>query len=132
MTLLLADDLPMRILAERSWLKSTGQSWKLLIGVLMLLPSPFPIFVRMETWDGWMSKWDFSLSWGVMILLVLAMGICGLLLIVAGIRCPACQGRPVWHIFRTADHKETTYEVVGFTECPICGDDPNSTSTSAP
>lgn len=97
-----------------SWVRSTGQMWKLgvvgggvLSGILLLAE---------------LATGGELIGGGEAMLIASAFG--GLLAGLGGlwlIRCPACKSRVAWHVVRTADASVWLVKLVALQRCPRCG-----------
>jgi hypothetical protein len=98
-----------------SWLKRTGQTWKVVVfGVLVLVGLVlFALFIaavngkiegRGAFTFGFMGASFGALSW-----------------LATAVRCSRCGARPAWHLMRTAPQGSWFSQFLALDRCPSCG-----------
>jgi hypothetical protein len=89
-----------------SWLRRTGQRWKLVVFWLGML-GPWVL--------GRLGVSRFEDDWFVLALAVFVW-------FLFAVRCPRCGGRPVWALANGVDHRQFDRALLGARECPLCHD----------
>jgi hypothetical protein len=97
-----------------SWLKRTGQTWKVLVfGVLVVAGlALFALFIaavngKIEG-EGAFAFSFTGVAFGALVWLA------------TGVRCPRCGARPAWHLMRTAPHARWFLQLLALDRCPSC------------
>lgn len=111
--------------ASPDWLAATGQRWKLWVfhaafavaactAVAALLSFNDLLFVE--------RKPLLALAWAVT-------GAIAFSWLVVSIRCPNCQGHPVWTMVNRQMTSNWFTSILGMSSCPFCGSDGSDVST---
>jgi len=99
----------------KTWLSSTGQGWKLRLGLVVFGVSAASLVTAVAI--GERSDVGFGLGMFVFALLFMV----AFVWINVAIRCPFCGARIIWLILRTRSHHDSLYSAFhSLTSCPMC------------
>jgi endogenous inhibitor of DNA gyrase (YacG/DUF329 family) len=101
------------------WLRRTSQRWKVLVFLATLAVAGLGLCASYALLN------ESILDDTGLILLGLGSGVLGcaaLAWIAMAVKCPACRGRPVWYLLRTAPVSGWLTSILFMRECPLCRD----------
>src|SRR5262245_19477909 len=111
-----------------TWLSATGQRWKLVVyGFLLALSAASVVLLILAFYDVGVAR-----SVGVLraALLVIVCGTVGMMWLCFAVRCRKCHGHPAWYLMRKAPIGRWIKTLISATQCPSCGDRPQSAATT--
>ncbi len=106
---------------DDSFIKSTGQFWKL-IAVLVPLGALGVILIYQEWFSEKVTVFTGRLLPITAVALLLFLWGC------ISVRCPRCKLRVIWYAVSKVDHRVWTQWIFAFRQCPKCGYTPSEES----
>ena len=100
---------------EKSYLRSSGQLWKLWLGLTLAVLGWISIPLELA---GYMGPGDAG---SLLIVAGVSVAVCGFVWASISIRCPKCKARLLWRAVRKQSHKTWLVSLVTDSECPNCG-----------
>ena len=99
-----------------SWLKRTGQTWKVVVfGVLVVAVLVlFALFIAAVN-----GKIEGEVAFAFSFV---GAGFGTLIWLATAVRCGRCGARPAWHLMRTAPHGSWFVQLLALDRCPSCGE----------
>jgi hypothetical protein len=108
----------------KPWVYATGQRWKLVVFVGLMLLSMTSFLFMVLALNGVSVAAPIgelrSFLWG------LALGSAGVVWLCASVRCSRCHGRPAWYLVRKSHLNRWFVLLLKSTGCPSCGDQPGA------
>lgn len=98
-----------------TWIKETGQLWKLYVFATLLATGIVLFALFMVNLQDGTSSPDPLLAVGFATVILLALG-----WLFVSLRCNRCGGRPAWWVVRHVDANEWFILLISMRECPIC------------
>lgn len=102
-----------------SWIRRSGQLWKLVTFALLGSVS-FASFVAMVLTINGVKL--VPLGEGALAFVGVIVGTADFAWLCLSIRCPRCGARPAWKILRTSSVNSWFVELCSMTACPACGE----------
>ena len=102
----------LRVMAS-SWLKRTGQTWKVVVFGVLVIASLVLLALMIAAVNGKIE--------GEVAFAFVGAGFCAFLWLATAIRCSRCGARPAWHLMRTAPQASWFSEFLALDRCPSCG-----------
>lgn len=121
-------------MAPKGWIGRTGQRWKLVVGVILLVVGGMALIAMVVVTGsaneviGGRDRSDL-IAW---VAFALAAGGAGSVLwLVTAIRCPQCGSRPVWTLISARGSSQWSTRLLSLEVCPTCGFDGEVNEDSA-
>jgi len=98
-----------------SWLRRTGQTWKVVVFGLLLVVCFVLLALFIAAVNGKIEgEGAFALGFT-------GAGLGALFWLATAVRCNHCGARPAWHLMRTAPHASWFLQLLALDRCPSCG-----------
>jgi hypothetical protein len=104
----------LRVMA-RSWLKRTGQTWKVVVFGVLVIASLVLLALMIAAVKGKIEG-EVAFAFGFT-----GAGFGALFWLATAIRCSRCGARPAWHLMRTAPQGNWFSQFLALDRCPSCG-----------
>jgi|KBSMisStandDraft_5_1062788.scaffolds.fasta_scaffold86858_4 hypothetical protein len=104
--------------AYDSYIRRSGQSWKIWLSLILLTIAGMAVFIGLFS----INRIDESSS-AVIVLGGIFLGLIEFVWVSVSVRCRKCGTRPVWNAFRREPHDSWLASLLNDKQCPRCGDD---------